>query len=109
MSTVKVFASAVVLPKVAHIEYVPGGDPLGRCNRPLNEPFLNGLACASGTIEQKDSIIYPKDTCSPSGSGQPEPLTEIVVPTGPEEGLLLMLSVMDSRSACTGVTNLVVA
>ena len=77
---------------------------MGRCNEPLNEPFLNVLACASETIVQYVAIIYPNDTCSPSGSDQPEPLTEIVAPTGPEEGLLLMLPVVDTRCACTGET-----
>jgi hypothetical protein len=70
---------------------------------------LNVLACSFGTIEQKDSIIYPKDICSPSGSDQPEPLTDIVAPTGPEEGLLLMLPVVDTRCACTLVTKCTVA
>src|SRR5438045_4472399 len=99
---------AVVLPKVADSEHVPGGVPFGRRNQPLNEPPWNVLVCASETIEQEDAIIYPKDTCSPSGSDQPEPLAEILALADPKEGLLLMLPVMDARSPFAAVTKRVV-
>lgn len=42
------------------------------------------------------------NTCVPSGSFQPEPLTVMVVPTGPEDGLLSTLALTVALDACAG-------
>src|SRR5260370_39859099 len=42
------------------------------------------------------------NTCVPSGSIQPEPLTVMVVPTGPEDGLLSTLALTVALDACAG-------